>query len=578
MDDEEKSFGGWSYPVKRRGVLFLVASIVLILSCQFITGATTDTPEPEVTQEVVPNTPDLPTPISSAQTPTSSPQTSLIFQEDFASGEGEWIVEQLPEYSLYLSDEQYIIEVHEPLLNAYSEHSQFRLLDTYTLDVDISYLSGPIDSEAGIAFRCDVDDEAWVEFGFNADGFFSVSSVTYGEEQLEFTEIMPFALVPALRVGQSTNHIRLVDDDKQVTVFINDELVTTFSYEDLPPGCPSLFAGTYEEGGAKWAFDNVFIREIERSGGADVPAPITALARQVSSLTMQALRKAVGAPPLAQASTASVSLRPPAGLSLTQVSAALVSFRPPAAQTAYRVDCPVGGYMEMTELPDNLPFIGEVGFKNAVQVYKDCTYFEGDLQYTTNGTLTANGSYHIDEASPQNIRVAGQLATSPGEDCPVDGRVLADGVFAGTICAWPITIDPLPPLASLLTPAELLAGKWSGRANFIESSLGCSGPADFTFMLQGSGNNINGTYTYTIGSAIGPDPICSRSCSSGGVSGCMVSGSLGGTAQNGTINFTAGGLSVEGTYRHDGQWMGGHYQGIALEGFPVSGDWQTILR
>ncbi len=546
--------------MKKRQVIFLVASIMLILSCQFITGAATTTPESDVTPEVVRNTPDLSTPTSSPQTPTSSPQTSLILQEDFASGEGEWLVEQTPEHSFYVSDEQFIIEVHEPLWNAYSEHPQFWLLDTYTMDVDISYLSGPTDSEAGIAFRCDADDEAWVELSFNADGFFIVSSVISGEEYLEYIDIMPYALVPALRVGQSTNHIRLVDDDKQVTVFINDELVATFSYEDLPPGCPSLFAGTYEEGGAKWAFDNVLIREIERSGAADVPPSMTALASQVSSLTMQALRKAVGAPPLAQASTT------------------LVSFRPPAAQGSYRVDCPTSGYMEMTELPEDLPFIGEVGFENAVQVYKDCTYYEGEMQYTTNGTLTVSGSYHVDEALPPNIQVVGQLATSPGEYCPVDGRVSADGAFAGTICAWPITIDPLPPPPSALTPAELLAGKWSGRARFRESSFGCSGPADFTFVLQGSGENITGTYTYTIGDAIGPDPICSRTCGNAGVSGCTVSGSLSGIARNGTLNFTAGGLTVEGTYRYDGQWMGGHYQGTALGGFTVSGDWQTIQK
>jgi hypothetical protein len=416
--------------MKKRQVKFLVASIMLILSCQFITGAATTTPESEVPPKVVPNTPDQPT-------PTGSPQPSLIFQEDFASGEGEWIVEQATEYALSVSDEQYIIEVHYPFWNAYSEHAQFRLLDTYTLDVDIAYISGPTDSEAGIAFRCAVDDMAWLEVSFNAEGFFTVSSVISGPDELEFTQVVPYDLVPALRVGQSTNHIRLVDDDDQVTVFINDELVTTFSYEDLPPGCPSFWAGTYEEGGAKWAFDNVVVQEIDRSGGADVPAPVTALASQVSSLTMQALRMAVGAPPLAQASRAMVSIRPSY---LTQASTALVSIKPPAALGAYRVDCPANGYMEMTELPDDLPLIGEFGFENAVQVYKDCTYFEGESQYTTNGTLTVSGSYHVDEASPPNIQVAGQLATSPGEDCPVDGRVTADGAFAGTICAWPITM------------------------------------------------------------------------------------------------------------------------------------------
>jgi hypothetical protein len=95
-------------------------------------------------------------------------------------------------------------------------------------------------------------------------------------------------------------------------------------------------------------------------------------------------------------------------------------------------------------------------------------------------------------------------------------------------------------------------------------------------VLQGSGENINGTYTYTIGNAIGPDPACSRACGNGGVVGCTVSGSLVGIASNGTINFTAGGLSVDGNYRYDGLWMAGHYQGTAIGGF--SGDWQTRLK
>ncbi len=540
--------------MKKKELIVLVATATIGVSCRL-----SETPTPasiEVDKGRAAAITEMPVPA-----PTAVPPIAPLFEDDFENGEGEWFVEELPEHSIYISQGQFIIEVQESQWNAYAGHSDLLLLDTYALEVDISYVSGPTDSEAGLAFRCDADDEAWLELSFNADGLFTVSSVTSGEEQLDFVDVIPYALVPALRHGQSTNHIRLVDDDKLVTVSINDELIATFPYEDLPPGCPFFFAGTYEEGGAKWAFDNVFIWEIERSGDTAVPAPVTILASQVSSLTMQALRKAVGAPPLTQASTT-----------------ALVSFRPPAEQGTYRVDCPASGYMEMTELPDDLPLIGEFSFENAIQIYKDCTYFDGDLQYTTNGTLTVGGSYHVDEALPQNIQVAGRLATSPGEDCPVDGRVSADGAFAGTICAWPITIDPLPPPPPALEPAELLAGQWSGRASFRDSSFGCTGPANFTFVIQGSGEIINGTYTYTIGNSIGPDPICSRACSNGGVVGCSVSGTLSGSARNGTINFTAGGLTVEGTYRQDGQWMVGHYQGTALGGFYVSGDWQTILK
>ncbi len=538
--------------VKKREVLALVAAAIVGISCGLV-EALPGASEIEEEEPVAFNTTPVPT---LAAVIREGP----LFEDDFEAGEGEWFVEELAEHSFYISQGQFIIEVLESQWNAYSGHSDFLLLDTYALEVDISYVSGPTDSEAGIAFRCDVDDEAWLELSFNADGLFVVSSVTSGEEQLDFVDVVPYALVPALRHGQSTNHIRLVDDAKLVTVYINEELIATFPYDDLPPGCPSLFAGTYEEGGAKWAFDNVFIREIERSGDADVPRPVTALARQMSSLTMQGLRLAVGAPPLA----------PTAAELRTQASF--------AGEGTYRVECPAGGYMEMMNLPQDLALVGEVELDNAVAEFLDCGYIEGGSQYISNGTLTINGSYYIVEDEPQLILLAGNLMTSPGEECPVNGRVAADGAFAGTICAWPITLDPVPPPPSADTPAALLAGPWSGRATYRETAFGCSGTADFTFTLTGSGESIRGTYTYTVGPSIGPDPLCSRSCDSDGIIGCSISGSLNGTARNGTFNFTAGGLEVEGSYRQDGEWMVGSYEGSPLGGLFVTGDWQTVLK
>ena len=539
--------------MNKKELIVLVATATLGASCRSTEAPTPAIIEVEEVPAVAINTTPVPT---LAAIIGEGP----LFEDDFEAGEGEWFVEVLPEHSFYMSQGQFIIEVQESLWNAYSEHPDLLQLDTYAMEVDISYISGPTDSEAGIAFRCDVGDEAWLELSFNADGLFTVSSVTSDDEQLDFADVIPYALVPALQHGQSTNHIRLVDDDKLVTVYINDELVATFPYEDLPPGCPSLFAGTYEEGGAKWAFDNIFVREIERSGDADVPAAMTALARQMSSLTMQGLRFAVGAPPLAGSAE---PLQPRWSI---------------VGEGIYRMECPAGGYMEMTHLPQDLALVGEVELDNAVAGLSECGYVEGGSQYTSNGTLTINGNYYIVDDKPQNILLTGDLLTSLGEDCPVNGRVAADGAFAGTICAWPITIDPMPPPPNAETPAELLAGPWSGRATYRETAFGCSGTADFSFTLAGSGESIRGTYTYTVGPSSGPDPLCSRSCTSDGIIGCSISGSLNGTARNGVINFTAGGLEVEGSYRHDGQWMAGSYKGSPLGGLFVTGDWQTILK
>ena len=555
--------------MKKKEWIVLVATATLGASC----GAS-DAPTPaiieaqEVREVVITATPE--------PTPTAVPQAAPLFQDDFEAGQGGWFVEELPEYSTYIRHGQFIIEIQEPQQSAYSSHSDFYLLDTYALEVDISFVSGRTESEAGIAFRCDSDEESWLQVSFDADGFFTISSVTTSGNQLDIADVIPYAQIPSIRVGPVTNHIRLVDDNSQVTVRINDELVTTFPYELLPAGCPAFFARTFDEGGAVWAFDNIFVRAIDSSAGAGVPSSTTvgsstpeeardadfatAMANQLSSLTMQGLRNAVGAPPLAHGPTV------------------LGNARSDDAEGTYRVECPDGGYMEMMQLPDNLAFIEELELNNAVAVFADCSYVEGGSQYTLNGTLSVNGIYYIVEDHPHTILLVGDLVTNPGEDCPVNGRVAADGAFAGTICARPIALNPVPPPPSAETPAELLAGQWYGDADYRETAFGCTGLADFTFTLSGSGESIGGTYKYLVGPSSGPDPLCSRSCDNDGIIGCWVSGTLNGTARNGTINFTAGGLEVEGSYRNDGRWMVGTYEGSPLGGLFVTGDWQTALR
>ena len=296
--------------------------------------------------------------------------------------------------------------------------------------------------------------------------------------------------------------------------------------------------------------------ELVQTTPAPEAAPLTpefaeAVAGQLAALTLQALRQAVGVPPVGFASE---------------------NPRRSSAGT-FRVSCPAGGYMEMTQLPTSLPFIGEVGLSEVKEVYKGCSYNEGGTTYTTNGNVSVNGKYFIAENVDQQLEVSGNLATSPGEDCPVAGRVTADSAYAGTIWAWPISTLSLGPTAPTW-PDELLSGRWAGRANFTNSDFGCRGTADVTFDLIGWREDFVGDFTYTIRTSKG-GAGCSLSCSSGGPVGCSSGGSLFGTAQNGSIEMSGKGLSIKGLYHPSGEWMGGTYSGTA-DGFSVSGDWQAV--
>ncbi|MCH8876489.1 MAG: hypothetical protein IIA89_06655 [Chloroflexi bacterium] len=247
--------------MNRRDLIILIATGLILASCGPEPTPITivETLEVEVTREVtrqvtqvvvITATPEPP--------PTATPEPESIFEDDFEAGEGEWFLEEVPESSVYVSDGRLVMEINSEFWNAYSDHPDFLLLDDYVLEVDISYLSGPTDSQAGIAFRCNDEDDEFLQVSIDANGFFQVARVPPDD----FLDVVPWALSATIERGQAVNRLRLIDDDRRVTVFINDELVTTFPYDAVRPGCPAFFTGTFEEVGAVWAFDNITVREI----------------------------------------------------------------------------------------------------------------------------------------------------------------------------------------------------------------------------------------------------------------------------------------------------------------------------
>ncbi len=195
-------------------------------------------------------------------TPTEISAPKVLFEDDFETGAGEWFIGESPEGSNSVGDGQLIIEVKNTLWHWFASHPDLERLDANILEVDLAYISGATDSSAGIRFRCSPGGAAWVGVYLGADGFFSVARADNVDDKFEFTDVIPWALNPAIKLAPAVNHVRLIDDSEEVTVIINGEQVANFPYADLEPGCPFLFATTFEQGGAVWTFDNVSVHEI----------------------------------------------------------------------------------------------------------------------------------------------------------------------------------------------------------------------------------------------------------------------------------------------------------------------------
>jgi len=254
--------------MSRQALLAIVVVAVLQSACGFISTPTpvtiVQTVEVEVTRQITQQvTREVVVTATAEPTATATPEPRLIFEEAFETSDSEWNTEDSPEASIHISDGRLIIEVHSSQRNMYANHPELELLDAYVLDVDLSYISGPTGAEAGIAFRCSQEGEEWLQVSIDADSLFAVARITPQETELESTDVIPWVRLAALRRGSTLNHIQLIDNSRQVTVSVNGKLVATWPYDTVAPGCPYLFVGTYEEGEAIWAFDNVTVREIE---------------------------------------------------------------------------------------------------------------------------------------------------------------------------------------------------------------------------------------------------------------------------------------------------------------------------
>jgi hypothetical protein len=265
---------------KERGLTMRMSVLIIFIAIALLQAACGSTPMPtpitivetveveatrQVTQLVTQQvTREVVVTATPEPTSTATPEPRVIFEDDFEPGDSEWFLGEMPEGSSQISNGQLAIEVQEPAWVIWASHPELDLLDEYVLDMDISYVSGPTDATGGIAFRCNQEGEEWLVLGLDADGFFSVWRETWDDytELLEFAEVIPWVQTNAIARGQAINHVRLIDESRGVTVYINEELVTSFPYASVRPGCPLLFVQTFEQEGATWVFDNVTVREI----------------------------------------------------------------------------------------------------------------------------------------------------------------------------------------------------------------------------------------------------------------------------------------------------------------------------
>jgi len=236
----------------RRKLLLTLVTVALALPLVFCTIIPTPTPETvyveqtvevEVTREV------LVTP-----TPTVTPIRTVLFQDDLTVDDGNWDLNDTENTERSIANGQYIMEIKTAGITAWGGHSSLESLGDFILDVDLTKLDGPDNNEFGIMFRYISGDNHY-RLALGSDGYFRI----YGKEEDEFFYIISWVPIPEVNQGNTTNHLRLVAEGNQFTVYLNGEMVAKVLDRRFESGAIAPYARAYDDPGVLIGFDNFMV-------------------------------------------------------------------------------------------------------------------------------------------------------------------------------------------------------------------------------------------------------------------------------------------------------------------------------
>ncbi|MBI4266650.1 MAG: hypothetical protein HY657_19960 [Acidobacteria bacterium] len=346
-------------------------------------------------------------------------------------------------------------------------------------------------------------------------------------------------------------------DSRQGLAFVDDDsggnLEPLVSFTASTSGTLALYVAGYDGLAGCYHF------KVDIQGPAPPPTAsevAPTLGRTLGSVVLAALhRGATG--------SAAFDSRPPTLLArlLTWLSPTLQ-----AQSTRWTASCPGGGGARI-ELPDTLPFIGQVSLVNTTTVWTSCAMSVGGAAVTANGRTTLNGTWSA-TAPSSPIQIQGSLDVSDigslAVNVQVDG---ATGAFNGQIGNIPVggVIDgpfiprPSPPAPSPTpTPAPTPPGVTQFDGTYSGSYTG-------TF---GSFGPQNGPVAFSVSNGV--ITVTQPGSGSGTVNAAgsaSFSGSLG--VQGVSCTFTGTFLATGGAASASGNW---NCSGLGQTG---SGTWSA---
>jgi hypothetical protein len=189
----------------------------------------------------------------STNTSDSQNASNILLQEDFSNSNSGWDVFDKDSYAGNYEDGIYTIINNDTQSYAWGfAHKYFT--DT-SIEVETHLISGPTDSESGIICREDGDN---FYYGLvSVDGYYGIFKSTADDFALVQMENMPYN--ESINKENAVNKIRFDCIGSSLSLYVNDILLAQVTDSDFTSGDIGLLVGTYDEGAAKFGFDNLVV-------------------------------------------------------------------------------------------------------------------------------------------------------------------------------------------------------------------------------------------------------------------------------------------------------------------------------
>ena len=191
--------------------------------------------------------------MSDSNNGSESSNSKVLFDDDFSNSNTGWDIYEDADMMTGYENDMFVVLNNVPQYYTYA-YANKNLTDT-SIVVESTLLSGPMDVESGLICRSNYENFYYAIVSI--DGYYGIAKAA--GEDFDYIQMDAMYQNSSINLGNETNTIRFDCIGNELTLYVNGELLTSVTDDTLTSGDIGFVVGTYDEGGAKFGFDNLVV-------------------------------------------------------------------------------------------------------------------------------------------------------------------------------------------------------------------------------------------------------------------------------------------------------------------------------